>query len=513
MEPPFSNKRYSIVFSREFNRSQEIFHKSHTSSLVVTPRETHYDYGIRNFFRHEGTERKMQDIDRLRTLVGLSAEDIERITDYRERLSTLLEKQQELYQEWFCEAVDWPMQQPCPFLPGYLESFIGGRYGEAFFSMQYRQAVFWRKRGIQSGTIIASLSKLRDLFFEFGNQMRALLLARSLCRVVDLAQSIQAVVHHLGQLLERHQQTAEQSIARIQQTFQRLPPRDQEGGILNAYVQHLNWKINAYQLALGTPLSDLELPLSPHECTLGKWLEQEKGIDQIPKGRRSSLIAAHERLHRLVENATADVELGRPEAITRYLLDLDAASDEITIILDDALAGRLTQMAIEDTLTRLPNRRQFERDIERKLAFVRRTGNPLGLLVIDIDHFKHINDSYGHSTGDELLCAIAQRLATALRSADSVYRWGGEEFTALVWPQGVEEIESIAERIRSGVSDTPFEIANDSVSVTVSIGGALSDATWYHTPEDLFRKADYNLAAAKSGGRNRIVLETYTRKL
>ncbi len=454
---------------------------------------------------------KMQDIDRLRTLVGLTAEDITRIADYREELSSRLEKQQQLYEEWFCEAVEWPMQQPCPFLPGYLESFIGARYDEAFYSMQYRQAAFWRKRGIQSGIIIASLSKLRDLFFEIGNQLQALPLARSLCRVVDLAQSIQAMVHHLSQLLERHQQTAEQSITRVRQTFQRLPPRDQEGGILNAYVQHLNWKIKAYQLALGAPLSELELPLSPRECTLGRWLEDGKGIDQIPKGRRSSLIAAHERLHRLVETAAVDVELGRPEAITRYLLDLDAASDEITIILDDALAGRLTQMAIEDTLTRLPNRRQFERDIERKLAFVRRTGNPLGLLVIDIDHFKHVNDRYGHSVGDDLLCAIAERLAAALRSADTVYRWGGEEFTALVWPQGVEEIVSIAERIRSGVADTPFDIANDSVAVTVSIGGALSDATWHHTAEDLFRKADYNLAAAKSGGRNQIVLEAYTR--
>lgn len=451
----------------------------------------------------------MQDIDRLRTLVGLTAEDIARISDHREQLSALMEQQRELHQEWFCEAVEWPMQQPDPFLPGYLESFIAARYDEAFYSMQYRQAASWRKRGIQSGIIIASLSKLRDLFFEFGNQMQSLPLARSLCRVVDLAQSIQAMVHHLSQLLERHQQTAEQSIARVRQTFHRLPPRDQEGGILNAYVQHLRWKINAYQLALGTPLSELELPLSHHKCCLGQWLEQEDGIEQIPKNRRQGLLAAHERLHRLVENATADVELGRPEAITRYLLDLDAASDEITIILDDALAGRLTQMAIEDTLTRLPNRRQFERDIERKLAFVRRTGNPLGLLVIDIDHFKHVNDRYGHSVGDDLLCAIAERLATALRSADTVYRWGGEEFTALVWPHSVGEIMTIAERIRSGVADTPFEIAEDPVNVTVSIGGALSDATWYHSAEDLFRKADYNLAAAKSGGRNRVVLEAY----
>jgi diguanylate cyclase (GGDEF)-like protein len=323
--------------------------------------------------------------------------------------------------------------------------------------------------------------------------------------VVDFSQSIQALVHHFGQVLEQHKQQTEQAVERAHRTYRNLARAEREG-IFSAYIGHLRWKLEAYRLALGAPVEDVDLPVSIHECVLGRWLD-DGGLQQIPEQHRYTLNAAHERLHEYVERMVADARKGRPEEIAYYLSDLEAASDEITSILDMCLADRVGQMATEDPLTRLPNRRQFNLDCEHKLAYVSRTGTPLSLLLIDIDHFKRVNDNYGHSIGDELLQQIAGRMKNAIRTSDRIYRWGGEEFAVLAWPKDMKELEQVAERICLEVSMEPFDTSAGSIDVTASIGGALYDNVRHHTMEVLFQHADTNLNRAKEEGRNQVVLD------
>ncbi|MCW8890740.1 MAG: sensor domain-containing diguanylate cyclase [Sedimenticola sp.] len=445
----------------------------------------------------------MSEIKRLRTLVGLEENDIALIREYQDVISIELANRIKDYEAWFHQSADWP-QESSPFIDDYLPSFYSADYSDHFFSVQYQQASHWRKRALDSGTAIASLTQLRDIFINIGGDLMDHQLSRSLCRVVDLAQSIQAVVHHLDHVLVRHQQSSEQEIKRASRMFNQLSPADQDG-ILNAYIEHYRWKLKAYRLALGDTPDEIALPLSKHECTLGRWLDSG-GMDELPTQFQTALDIAHTRLHKLAAMAVDDVNAGKPHAVTEYLLDLEAASEEITSILYDNLTTRLNVMAIEDTLTRLPNRRQFDRDIDQKMAYAKRNQTNLGLLVIDIDHFKRINDEYGHTVGDEFLKELKGRLTHAIRSADNVYRWGGEEFTALVWPSDKDELGMIAERLREGVMKEPLMTSMGTLTATVSIGAVLYDPEIHQTADDLFRVADHNLQTAKQSGRNKVVL-------
>ncbi len=447
----------------------------------------------------------MTSLGKLRRLVGLEHKHAELVAECRDMLADELAGRVAGYEAWFRENTQWPEQAPPPFVDGYLDSFIGAAYDDSFFSVQYHQAAFWRKHGVAPGTASGSLSHLRDLFLGIGNNLRDPELVRALCRVVDFSQSIQAMVHHFGQLLEQHQQQAEQAMERAQRTYRNLA-RSEKEGIFSAYIGHLRWKLEAYRLALGAPVDEVELPVSTHACVLGRWLDGG-GLRQIPEEQRDPMNAAHERLHSFVERMVADAGRGHPEEIAYYLGDLETASDEITFILDMCLADRVSQMATEDTLTRLPNRRQFNLDCEHKLSYVSRTGTPLSLLLIDIDHFKSVNDTYGHAIGDELLQQIADRLKSAIRAADRVYRWGGEEFAVLAWPSDMKELEQVAERICLEIAVEPFETTAASIDITASIGGALYDNVQHHTMEVLFQHADANLNRAKEGGRNRVVLD------
>jgi two-component system cell cycle response regulator len=164
------------------------------------------------------------------------------------------------------------------------------------------------------------------------------------------------------------------------------------------------------------------------------------------------------------------------------------------------------ELAVTDELTGLNNRRFMESQI---IALVERAaagGDPVSALMIDIDHFKAINDTYGHDVGDEVLREFAARLATNVRAIDLPCRYGGEEFTVIMPGAPLEAAEKVAERIRLHVAGAPFRVAAGSelLNVTISIGVAASLGEG-DTPEALVKRADAAVYAAKAGGRNRVI--------
>ncbi|HDD35248.1 MAG TPA: GGDEF domain-containing protein [Candidatus Desulfofervidus auxilii] len=174
-----------------------------------------------------------------------------------------------------------------------------------------------------------------------------------------------------------------------------------------------------------------------------------------------------------------------------------------SIILENAyLYEKIRLSSITDALTGLYNRRYFMERLEIEWERAKRYQRPISLLILDIDHFKRINDTYGHLAGDKVLKTLGKLISKQLRKTEIAGRYGGEEFTILVPETNAEGAIKLAERLRKMVEEYPFAI-NGTINVTVSIG--VSDAEGIETINDLIQKADAALYQAKETGRNRVV--------
>ncbi|HEY0957627.1 MAG TPA: GGDEF domain-containing protein [Roseateles sp.] len=178
---------------------------------------------------------------------------------------------------------------------------------------------------------------------------------------------------------------------------------------------------------------------------------------------------------------------------------LQLANAALTVQLGEALAA-MEHQAATDALTGLPNRRSLDRALAAQLALAQREGRPLSLLMLDLDHFKAVNDTHGHAVGDAVLRSFAQRVQAQLRPSDVCARYGGEEFVVLL--SGTAELLAVhaAERLRRAVADSPLV---PGVSITVSVGVAC-----WQTGKDaatLLARADAAMYAAKRAGRNRVI--------
>ncbi len=163
----------------------------------------------------------------------------------------------------------------------------------------------------------------------------------------------------------------------------------------------------------------------------------------------------------------------------------------------------LQELAVRDSLTGLYNRRYLDETLEREVSRARREGNPLSLVMLDIDHFKKVNDTYGHQVGDEALRMLASTLLADIRAEDVACRYGGEEFLILLPNMPLETAMLRAEAWRSAVEGLCVALGNFRITFTISLGVAAYPEHG-KTPDDLTRCADQALYRAKNDGRNRI---------
>lgn len=160
--------------------------------------------------------------------------------------------------------------------------------------------------------------------------------------------------------------------------------------------------------------------------------------------------------------------------------------------------------ATRDALTGAYNRRQFEEFMGRELAFIKRnSAQGVGLIIFDVDHFKKINDSFGHLAGDEVLKDIGKRVPTCLRTEDVFARIGGEEFAVISRSDSLEGVKIIAERIRETMEKTPASFEGRGILFTVSVGYTFVQGKTAIAADTLIATADACLYESKHGGRNR----------
>ena len=194
----------------------------------------------------------------------------------------------------------------------------------------------------------------------------------------------------------------------------------------------------------------------------------------------------------------------KPVRFEELLLRLKRVLRERSLTRErDRMVHKLQELAITDGLTKLYNSRHFYHQLEIEVGRCIRYKHPLALLLLDIDHFKQYNDTYGHLEGDKVLVRLGQLIKSCLRHMDSAYRYGGEEFTAILPETSGDEALTVAHRIKDAVEETAFHPPPDAtVHLTISIG-----VTQYAPAEDLstfVQRADRAMYQSKQNGRNRV---------
>lgn len=169
---------------------------------------------------------------------------------------------------------------------------------------------------------------------------------------------------------------------------------------------------------------------------------------------------------------------------------------------------RLHEAATTDSLTGLLNRRSMQEALHMAVARGKRQQHPLTVIMVDIDHFKALNDGWGHALGDEALQAVAQVLKGGLREVDHVARWGGEEFLIVLPVTSLEAAQPVAERLRQAVADLHIRAPIDGTRIPLSVTLGLSHILLDEAPDQAIQRADAALYEGKALGRNRVVVVT-----
>ena len=246
-------------------------------------------------------------------------------------------------------------------------------------------------------------------------------------------------------------------------------------------------------------LLDVEMPVLDGHATLER-LKGDPDLKDIP------VVFLTGRVD------TADVVTGLRLGAHDYLRKPFEANELVARVsaalrtksLQDELRARnaeLDRVSRIDMLTGIYNRRHLDEHMRRVISAARRHGRTVGVLLVDIDHFKDVNDQHGHLAGDEVLKEVASRLQGAIRTEDALGRWGGEEFIAVLTDTPAESIGILAERMRQVIASAPFVLDDGTrIPVTVSVGHT-------HGTDDaevLVHRADDALYVAKGAGRNQV---------
>ncbi|WP_413205682.1 GGDEF domain-containing protein [Rhodospirillum sp. A1_3_36] len=261
-----------------------------------------------------------------------------------------------------------------------------------------------------------------------------------------------------------------------------------------------DWLRNTIVALYDSPQGVNDIPSIEHS-DFGLWLNHKAELTFGPVPELSALRDRTQDVDRRIRQGLR----GRVDRVDRdFVKTLNTDVTQLAYLL-----SILTEKAMEiesgrDALTRLLTRRFMPAILQREVGISMRQNMPFAVLMLDCDHFKRINDTYGHSAGDQVLTGIAERLLAHVRAGDFVFRYGGEEFMVVMTEMDASALRIKAEALCSVVAASPFPIAGgEALTVTLSVGAALHDG--HPDYEHTVNQADTALLEAKRGGRNRVV--------
>lgn len=272
-----------------------------------------------------------------------------------------------------------------------------------------------------------------------------------------------------------------------------------------AVREHYDWYLKMLKLSIlgGKPDKDLIDNDAHQHCYFSHWLKQKASDTALCKTIWSSINQAHETMHLTAKHLLHAIEDG--SANTDNVNAYHHAQRLFIASIDRYKATLIAYRNRLDTLTGLPLRQLLYKDFELKIARSQRSNHAVYLLMLDIDRFKSINDTYGHNVGDEVLKAVAHRLRAGTRSAEALYRFGGEEFIALFDADGDTAAAAVANRLCRLLAQAPVVITHGS-RLTVTVTGGLTQVYANEQLQDAIGRADKAMYQGKMNGRNRFVM-------
>lgn len=274
-----------------------------------------------------------------------------------------------------------------------------------------------------------------------------------------------------------------------------------------AVTAHLDWARNVLRCVVlhEPPGEDVFAPLAHTLCRFSRWFEPNKThFAELSPQKTATLEAAHKAMHDAIRVICSAALAGQPGSRTEVAA-FEQAQTELIELLAQFKTLFLSNVAQYDSLTGLRLRAGIESVFLQLQKTCRRNGSHLYVAMIDVDHFKHINDSYGHPVGDSALRHLADTLKGAARPDEPLIRWGGEEFLLLIHCPSREAAANAAERIVQLVRSNPVpRLPDDPIVMTITMG--LSKASHDETLSSAIVRADQALYAGKAAGRDRYVL-------
>jgi diguanylate cyclase (GGDEF)-like protein len=265
-----------------------------------------------------------------------------------------------------------------------------------------------------------------------------------------------------------------------------------------ALERHYDWLWEVQRAVIYGPLHDVQVGA----CPLEAFFEDEENRGALEaRVDPSALVLAHETVHEAASALLGHARAGTVPAATydRFLAARKQFKSQ-AVAVERALWA---QTCLLDSLTGLRNRHGMIMELREEQQRARRDGHSCVLAMMDIDHFKRINDRHGHAAGDAILREVTRATARRLRPYDRIYRYGGEEFLICLPETDVARGYAIIERVREEIAGAPVAVGSHRVPVTVSFGLAMVDTE--AAVEESIHRADRALYQAKSGGRNRVI--------
>jgi diguanylate cyclase len=355
-------------------------------------------------------------------------------------------------------------------------------------------------KAVQPGQAVLGDERVRLVLARLlGELRREPKLAKSVAELdrelgISLAQEqLAPVIERLGGLVVQRIQGLERAREELQQMLDQMVAQLE---MLSRYVAGHDLEQTERQASHDALNSQITVEMSD----LGTAVEAGTDLGTLRRHLRTRMDSIGRHLHdfREREQERAKQARDRTDQMRGRMEELEKEAHKLHASLADE-----KRLSLLDALTRIPNRLAYEQRLEDEMDRFRRFGQPVCIATCDIDHFKRVNDSYGHRAGDKVLQVVAECLAASVRNTDFVARYGGEEFVFLLPGSTLEDATALLNRIRERISEVGFHFRGTPVSVTVS--GGVTAFRAEDVAEDAFDRADKAMYHAKDTGRNRVI--------